>query len=71
MPRFEHSISIVMSVIFRKSISMFQELSWLLKDLASILSSAIRFSSLLARQPSANHHYHRRYQPFSPMTVPT
>ncbi|MBA0740549.1 hypothetical protein Gogos_013744 [Gossypium gossypioides] len=45
-------------------------------DLASILMSAVRFSSLQLsrhRQPSANHHHHyRRYHhPMSPMAVPT
>ncbi|XVE80791.1 hypothetical protein DITRI_Ditri15bG0008700 [Diplodiscus trichospermus] len=69
MPRFEHTISILMSVMFRKSISIFQELSCLLMDLASILMSAIRFSSLLARQPSPDHY--RRYHPMSSMAVPT
>ncbi|XWS09477.1 hypothetical protein CRYUN_Cryun40dG0088000 [Craigia yunnanensis] len=70
MPRFEHTISIAMSVMLRKSISMFQELSCLLMDLASVLMSAIRFSSLLARQPSANQY--RRYHPMSSMAaVPT
>ncbi|WRX19834.1 hypothetical protein QQP08_012321 [Theobroma cacao] len=68
MPRFEHTISIPMSVILRKCISMFQELSCLLMDLASVLTSAIRFSSLLARQPSATH---RRYYRISSTPVPT
>ncbi|TYH03834.1 hypothetical protein ES288_A09G250100v1 [Gossypium darwinii] len=76
IPRFEHTISIVMGFMLRKSLSCLQELSCLFMDLASILMSAVRFSSLQLsrhRQPSANHHHHyRRYHhPMSPMAVPT
>ncbi|XVF37445.1 hypothetical protein REPUB_Repub20aG0008400 [Reevesia pubescens] len=70
--RFEQTIWIVMSLMLRKSVSMFQELSCLLMDLASVLMSAIRFSSLVARhhQPSANQY--RRYHPMSSsMDIPT
>lgn len=77
MPRYEqHTMSMwnmVTSVMLRKSISMFKEISWLLNDFASILISAIRFSTLLARHrhPSANHQYYRTHQPFSTMPLPT
>ncbi|KAK8511030.1 hypothetical protein V6N11_046355 [Hibiscus sabdariffa] len=76
MPRLEHrTISIVMGFMLRKSLSVFQELSWLLLDLASVLISAIRFSSLRLfrhRQRSRSSADHRHYRrPVSPMSVPT
>ncbi|KAK8973360.1 hypothetical protein V6N11_069230 [Hibiscus sabdariffa] len=76
MPRLVHrTISVAMGFMLRKSLSVFQELSWLLLDLASLLISAIRYSSLrLFRhrqrpRSSADHRHYRRLM--SPMSVPT
>lgn len=53
MARFEDAAWILTSVILRKSISLFRELSHLLMDLVSILSSAIQFSGFIIRRPVA------------------
>lgn len=64
----EENVGIVMSLMLSKSISMFHELSWLLMELASVLMSAIRFSSFSANFHSSNR---RRHYPFSSFAAPT
>lgn len=53
MPILEDAIQVLLSVILRKSISMFCEVAYLLLGVVSISNSIIRFSSLFVRRPNA------------------
>ncbi|KAI8557186.1 hypothetical protein RHMOL_Rhmol05G0316700 [Rhododendron molle] len=52
MPIFEDAIQILVSVIMRKSISIFCEVAYLLLGIVSISNQMIRFSSLFIRRPN-------------------
>ncbi|KAL5740264.1 hypothetical protein ACOSP7_029137 [Xanthoceras sorbifolium] len=69
MSRTKDAVSILMSVILRKSIYIFQELACLLVDVAAIMTSAIGYYSLSTRRSTvvSSRIYSYSYSPMSSM----
>ncbi|GKV04379.1 hypothetical protein SLEP1_g16538 [Rubroshorea leprosula] len=69
MPRFEHAVSMLVSVILRKCISVFEEFAYLFIDIVAVVTSTIRFSNFRVRQPSSATTSSVSYFPLSSMAV--
>ncbi|ESR42777.1 hypothetical protein CICLE_v10013253mg [Citrus x clementina] len=52
MIRFEDTVSVTMSVVFRKSAYVFRQFACLFVDLISVLTSALRYYGMLQRRRS-------------------
>lgn len=64
MYRFEDVLSIVISIVLRKSVSVYREFEVVLADMVSILSSVVRFSiSSLLMHRYANYVVPDRHSP--------
>lgn len=68
MIRFGDAMSIVMHVMLRKSISIYEELAYVLGDILWILNSIVRFSGMFVL-PRSNSMTSRHYSHMSSMVV--
>ncbi|KAL9428653.1 hypothetical protein AB3S75_030609 [Citrus x aurantiifolia] len=65
MIRFEDTVSVTMSVVFRKSAHVFRQFACLFVDLISVLTSALRYYGMLQRRRSTVL-YGSRYHDYFP-----
>ncbi|KAK4342644.1 hypothetical protein RND71_038460 [Anisodus tanguticus] len=68
MIRFGDAMTIVMHVMLRKSMSIYDELAYVLGDIFWILNSVVRFSGMFVSRRS-NSISSRHYSPMSSMLV--
>ncbi|OIT37657.1 hypothetical protein A4A49_21077 [Nicotiana attenuata] len=68
MIRFGDAMTVVMHVMLRKSMSIYEELAYVLGDLVWILNSMVRFSGMFVHRRSSSVSA-RHYSPMSSMRV--
>ncbi|CAN4106181.1 unnamed protein product [Withania somnifera] len=69
MIRFGDAMKIVMHVMLRKSMSIYEELAYVLGDILWILNSIARFSGMFIVRRSSSPLSSRHYSPMSSMLV--